>query len=120
MKKNIQIFSIYFLLVNSISLSFTTAFAQDLKLLDWEPKSQMVVNETKIMKPKFPVIDIHNHLRDLEKAEYYLQQMDEAGVWICIGLDGRSKDDFYKEHLKASHSVSKERFHIYFSLISVK
>jgi uncharacterized protein len=89
--------------------------AGDLKLLDWQPKSQMVVKETKVMMPKFPVIDIHNHLRDLSKAEHYLEEMDKAGVWICIGLDGLSRDDFYKEHLRASHSVSKERFHIYFS-----
>jgi predicted TIM-barrel fold metal-dependent hydrolase len=87
----------------------------DLKLLDWKPKSMMVVKETKIMKPKFPVIDIHNHLRNLEKTEYYLEQMDEAGVYICIGLDGHSKNDFYKKHLEVSQSVSKERFHIYFS-----
>ncbi len=102
-----------------IPLSFITqnALSQtgDLKLLDWQPKSQMIVKETKILKPKFPVIDIHNHLRDLSKTEHYLAEMDEAGVWICIGLDGLSRDDFYKKHLEASHSVSKERFHIYFS-----
>lgn len=92
-----------------------TSFGQDLKLLDWKPVSQLVAKETKIIKPKFPVIDIHNHLRDLDKTEHYLKEMDEAGVWICVGLDGLSKDDFYKKHLEVSHSVSKERFHIYFS-----
>ncbi len=92
-----------------------TSFGQDLKLLDWQPVSQMAAKETKIIKPKFPVIDIHNHLRDLDKTEHYLREMDKAGVWICIGLDGHSKDDFYKKHLEVSHSVSKERFHIYFS-----
>jgi uncharacterized protein len=89
--------------------------AGELRLVDWEPKSQMIVKETRIILPKFPVIDIHNHLRDLDKAQYYLDQMDEAGVWICIGLDGHSRNDFYKEHLKVSHGVSKERFQIYFS-----
>lgn len=94
-----------------------SAFGQkaDLRLLDWQPQSQMVVKETKIIKPKFPVIDIHNHLRDLDKTEYYLRQMDEAGVWMCVGLDGLSENDFYKEHLRVSHSVSRERFHIYFN-----
>lgn len=98
---------LFFIVFNAVS--------QDLKLLDWQPKSQMIVSETKIIKPKFPVIDIHNHLRDLSKAEHYLEEMDKAGVWICVGLDGLSKDDFYKKHLEASHRVSKERFHIYFS-----
>ncbi len=105
------------LLIAAFSLIAKHALPQngDLKLLDWQPKSQMIVKETKIIKPKFPVIDIHNHLRDLRKAEHYLEEMDKAGVWITIGLDGLSKDDFYKKHLEASHSVSKERFHIYFS-----
>ena len=92
-----------------------SSFGQDLKLLDWKPVSQLVVKETKIIKPKFPVIDIHNHLRDLDKTEHYLKEMDESGVWICVGLDGLSKDDFYKKHLEVSHSASKERFQIYFS-----
>ena len=87
----------------------------ELKLLDWEPKSQMIVKETKIIKPRFPVIDMHNHLRKLDQAEHYLEEMDKAGVWICIGLDGLSANDFYKKHLEAYHNLSKERFHIYFS-----
>jgi uncharacterized protein len=87
----------------------------DLRLADWMPASQLVVRETVITRPKFPVIDIHNHLRDLDKAEYYLEQMDEAGVWICIGLDGHSKDDFYREYINVLHTVSRERFQVYFS-----
>lgn len=87
----------------------------DLKLLDWQPKSMMVVKETRVTKPKYPVIDIHNHLRDLSKTEQYLAEMDKAGVWMCVGLDGRSAGDFYKEHLKVSQSVSKDRFLIFFA-----
>lgn len=94
------------------ALSAQTA---DLKLLDWEPKSQMVVEETKILKPKFPVIDIHNHLRDLEKTEKYLEEMDKAGVWMCVSLDGRSAKDFYKPHLQVSQKVSKDRFLVFFT-----
>ncbi len=86
----------------------------DLKLLDWEPRSQLVVKETKIIKPKFPVIDIHNHLRRHEDMEKYLEEMDKAGVWKVVSLDGRSADDFYKEHLKASQEVSKERILVFF------
>ncbi|MDR1555966.1 MAG: amidohydrolase [Tannerellaceae bacterium] len=94
---------------------FVSAQTGDLRLLDWEPKARLVVKETKIIKPKYPVIDIHNHLRDLSRAAYYLEEMDKAGVWICVGLDGLSEKDAYKEHLKVSHGLSKERFHIYFA-----
>jgi len=38
----------------------------DLKLVDWQPVSQLKVKETIIVKTKFPVIDIHNHLGKLE------------------------------------------------------
>ncbi|MDD4108452.1 MAG: amidohydrolase family protein [Prolixibacteraceae bacterium] len=110
--------SMRFLLIVSFLFAWGPLSSQpkaDLKLLDWKPVSQMVVKETKVMKPKFPVIDMHNHLRRLENTEHYLEEMDKAGVEICIGLDGHSKDDFYKKHLEVSQSVSKERFQIYFS-----
>ena len=107
--------------INSFIFFFamaTTCFSQtqtaDLKLLDWQPKSQLVVKETKIIKPKFPVIDFHNHLRSLENTAHYLSDMDEAGVWMCSSLDGFSKDDFYKEHLEASKKVSEKRFLVFF------
>lgn len=93
---------------------FLNAQSGDLKLLDWRPQSQMVVKETKILKAKYPVIDIHNHLGNLENAEKYLEEMDKAGIWKCVSLDGNSKDDFYIEHLKVSQSVSKDRFIVFF------
>jgi len=87
----------------------------DLKLLDWQPKSQLVVKETRILKPRFPVIDIHNHLGRLEDTEKYLAEMDKAGVWKCVSLDGRSAKDFYKEHLQASQKVAPDRFLVFFN-----
>src|ERR1700748_2054323 len=54
------------------SILFFQASAQDLRLLDWKPKSQLVVKRTDVAKPKFPVIDIHNHLGELENTETYL------------------------------------------------
>ena len=91
-------------------------FAQsgDLRLLEWQPKSQLVVKETRIEKPKFPVIDIHNHLGKLEETEKYLEEMDKAGVQMCVSLDGRSANDFYKEHLKVSQKIAKDRILVFF------
>ena len=92
------------------------SFAQqgDLKLLDWEPKSMLVVEETTVNQPRFPVIDIHNHLRDLSQAEHYLEQMDQAGVWRTVSLDANSADDFYKEHLESSRKTAGDRFLVFF------
>jgi predicted TIM-barrel fold metal-dependent hydrolase len=86
----------------------------DLKLLDWQPRSQLVVKETKLMKPKFPVIDIHNHLGELKNTAHYLSEMDKAGVIKCVSLDAYSAGDQYVEHLKASQAVSKDRFLVFF------
>lgn len=86
----------------------------DLRLLDWEPESQLVVKETMIYTPSYPVIDFHNHLGDLENTEKYLEEMDKARVWKVVSLDGRSEDNFYKTHLKESHKVSKDRFLVFF------
>lgn len=87
----------------------------DLRLLDWEPRSQMVVKETEVLTPKFPVIDIHNHLGDLDRLEAYLEEMDEAGVWKVVSLNGRSEDDFYREHLEACRQVSEDRLLVFFT-----
>lgn len=87
-----------------------SAQASDLKLVDWQPISQLVTKRTNIIKAKFPVIDIHNHLGNLENTEHYLAEMDKAGVWKCVSLDALSKDDFYKEHLKVSNAIGKDRF----------
>ncbi|MBN2412463.1 amidohydrolase family protein [candidate division KSB1 bacterium] len=104
--------------VNAVIFLFVplTLYAQtnDLKLLDWKPKSQLVVKETRILQPKFPVIDFHNHLRRLEDTEKYLEEMDNAGVWQCVSLDANSADDFYLEHLRVSQKVSKDRFLLFF------
>ncbi|GGC32967.1 hypothetical protein GCM10011386_26410 [Parapedobacter defluvii] len=86
----------------------------DLKLVDWKPKSQLVVKETDITKPKYPVIDIHNHLGDLSNTQTYLEEMDKAGVWKCVSLDGRSMGDFYKDHLKVSQEIGGDRFIVFF------
>ena len=86
---------------------------ENLRLVDWQPVSQMVVKETKVMKPKFPVIDIHDHLRDLSRAKTYLEEMDKAGVWVCINLDGRLANDAYKQTLETAKAASNERFKIF-------
>jgi len=105
------------IILATLTLCFFQAvsFAQigDLKLLNWKPKSQLVVKETEISQPKFPVIDIHNHLGNLDNTEKYLEEMDKAGVWKVVSLDGMSVGDFYKEHLEASQKVSKDRFLVF-------
>ena len=112
MKKSILLSGVAALLL--LVSSICTAQDYDLRLIDWKPKSQMIVKETVLLKPKFPVFDVHNHLGRLENTKKYLEEMDKAGVWMCVSLDGRSQGDGYKEHLRVSQSVSKDRFLVFF------
>ncbi len=67
---------------------------RELKLRDCEPKSMLVTKTTIVEKPRFPVIDIHNHLGGgrqtltPERVQRYLTEMDEAGVRTVVNLDG--------------------------------
>ena len=102
------------LFISFIVSGLLYAQSADLKLIDWKPVSQMKTKVTKIEKAKYPVIDVHNHLGRIENTAKYLEEMDKAGVWKCVSLDANSANDFYKEHLKASQSVSKDRFLLFF------
>ncbi len=60
---------------------------------EYEPKSTLVVPETKITRAKFPFIDIHNHRRsnmtpgDLAKM---VAEMDALNMRVLVNLSGRS------------------------------
>lgn len=89
----------------------------DVRLVDWQPKSALVVKETKVLRAKYPVIDIHNHLRiGLEPNVFnnYLEEMNKAGVWMVIDLDGESLNDGYKRNLAAAECANDERIKVYF------
>lgn len=67
---------------------------RQLKLRDWQPKSMLATSETKIDKPRFPAVDVHNHLGagkqhlTPERVANYLVEMNEAGVRTVVNLDG--------------------------------
>src|SRR5437588_9531926 len=91
---------------------------RDLKLRDWQPRSMMVTKETRVEKPAFPVIDIHNHLGGgtgwltPERVRGYLAEMDAAGVKTVIDLDG-GWDDHLKETLAALDKAHPGRFYTF-------
>jgi len=57
-----------------------------MNLEDYKPKSKLVVKETKILQPRFSVIEAHNHLRgwfgewDKRPVAELLDRLDEANV----------------------------------------
>jgi predicted TIM-barrel fold metal-dependent hydrolase len=95
------------------------AIAQDdireLKLKDWEPRSMLVTKQTIVETPRFPVIDVHNHLgggKDRltpERVARYLEEMDAAGVRTVVNLDGGWGDQLH-ETLAALDQAHPGRF----------
>jgi predicted TIM-barrel fold metal-dependent hydrolase len=91
---------------------------KELKLRDWQPRAMLLTKETRVEEPKFPVIDVHNHLGSgkafltPERVKSYLAEMDAAGVQTVVNLDG-GWDDRLKETLAALDESHPGRFLTY-------
>jgi predicted TIM-barrel fold metal-dependent hydrolase len=88
---------------------------RQLKLKDWKPRSMLKVKETKVDKPAFPAIDVHNHLGGgkqtltAERVAGYLTEMNEAGVRTVVNLDG-GWGERLKETIAALDEAHPDRF----------
>ena len=97
---------------------------RDLKLRDWQPRSMLKTKVTRVNLPRFPVIDVHNHLGGgaatltEERVRRYLQEMDDAGVRTVVNLDG-GWDDKLKETVAALDEAHPGRF-LTFALIDLR
>ncbi|MDR3635456.1 MAG: carbohydrate-binding family 9-like protein [Isosphaeraceae bacterium] len=95
---------------------------RDLKLRDWHPRSMMVTKTSTVERPKFPVVDVHNHLGGgkgrltPEVVKQYLAEMDAAGVRTVVNLDG-GWGDRLSETLAALDNAHPGRF-LTFALVN--
>ncbi|MCY2938113.1 MAG: amidohydrolase family protein [Planctomycetota bacterium] len=91
---------------------------RELKLKDWQPRSMLKAKVTRLEKPMYPVVDVHNHLgggKDRLKPEVvarYLAEMNEAGVRTVVNLDG-GWGDRLKETVAALDEAHPGRFLTY-------
>jgi len=89
-------------------------------LENFRPKSKLVAKTTLVNKPKFPVIDAHNHLAepfgggwDNKPLDELLDLLDEAGVVHYVDLDGGWGEDILLRHLDYFKAKAPERFQIF-------
>jgi predicted TIM-barrel fold metal-dependent hydrolase len=68
---------------------------RDLLLRDFAPRSRLRVPETVVERPRYPVVDAHNHLGSafagdwpMRPVEELVAVMDEAGVETLVDMDG--------------------------------
>ncbi len=87
-------------------------------LENFHPRSALVTKTTLVHKPKFPVIDAHNHLAqfglnaiDLLSISEICDLLDEAGVTNYVDLDGGWGESILQDHIDQLKPAG--RFQIY-------
>jgi predicted TIM-barrel fold metal-dependent hydrolase len=89
-------------------------------LENFRPQSKLVLKTTQVNRPRFPVIDAHNHLGpafgggwDSKPVSALLEQLDSAGVTGYVDLDGGWGEAVLSQHLDYFKSAAPERFKIF-------
>ncbi|MCJ7512094.1 MAG: hypothetical protein MUO23_03895, partial [Anaerolineales bacterium] len=89
-------------------------------LKDFRPVSQLVTRVTDVTRPRFPVIDAHNHLADPLGGGWdkrpvgdLLHILDQAGVRRFIDLDGGWGELLLHQHLDRFKAAAPERFCVF-------
>lgn len=81
----------------------------DLRLSDFEPRSQLKVKVHEVKEPRYPVIDYHNHVDSLSPEEV-LRIMDACGVEKLVNITMRTGDEAL-ETMKRFQRAAPERIH---------
>ncbi|MGB2666506.1 MAG: amidohydrolase family protein [Candidatus Acidiferrum sp.] len=93
-------------------VAMVTARAEvDLRLSDFHPRSMLAAPGHEVPKPKFPVIDYHNHL-DAQEPREVLRVMDECGIERIVNITMHTGEQAL-EMIRKFHSVAADRFATY-------
>ena len=89
-------------------------------LAEYKPRSKLVTGNTKVEKPRYPVLDAHNHLGetfggswDQHPAQELIDVLDAAGVQKLVDLDGGWGEELLNRHLDHFKNFAPERFQIF-------
>jgi len=91
-----------------------------MELENFRPQSKLVTRVTPIEKPRFPVIDAHNHLGlegyggwDNRPVSELLDLLDQAGIRRYVDLDGGWGEHLFNSHLDHFKTPAPDRFQIF-------
>jgi predicted TIM-barrel fold metal-dependent hydrolase len=91
-----------------------------MQLESFRPKSKLVTKSTQIIKPRFPVIDAHNHLGQEFGGDWIhrpipdlINVLDQAGIEFFVDLDGGWGENILEEHIKVLSNTSSDRFQVF-------
>ncbi len=89
-------------------------------LKNFRPQPKLVTKNTLVEKPRFPVLDAHNHLGedfgggwDKKPLSELLELLDESGVFRYVDLDGGWGEDILNAHLDYFKQPYPDRFLIF-------
>ena len=95
-----------------------------LSLVDFQPKSMLHVKETRVPRPRYPVVDFHSHLGSvrstdgkmtvtpLQPREKVIELMDRKGIQLMVHLTGGSGGAF-DENLAYWQTPHPDRFAVF-------
>jgi predicted TIM-barrel fold metal-dependent hydrolase len=84
----------FFLVVIIGALSPTLVRAQSMSVIEYTPRSTLVVPENLLSRAKFPFIDVHSHHRrpSPERVDSLLLDMDAMNMGLMVNLSGGQGD----------------------------
>jgi predicted TIM-barrel fold metal-dependent hydrolase len=89
-------------------------------LKNFRPQSKLVTKVTRVERPRFPVVDAHNHLAepfgggwDHKPVQELLDRLDQAGVTHYVDLDGGWGEEILESHLDYFKASAPDRFQIF-------
>lgn len=92
----------------------------DLRLSEFKPRAKLVTPQTQINKPRYQVIDAHNHLGeefgggwDQRPLADLLDILDSAEVLFLVDLDGGWGEHLLNRHLDLFKEKAPDRFQIF-------
>ncbi len=83
----------------------------------FQPKSMLELPEHRPLRAKFPVVDVHVHMRrklrqSPESLDEFVRLMDNQNIAVCVSLDGELGESF-DEHKKFLWTKYRDRFAIF-------
>lgn len=91
-----------------------------MQLKDYRPRPALVARASEVKKPKYPVIDAHNHLAppfgggwDQRPVPELLDVLDEAGIEMYVDLDGGWGESILESHLDYFKAAAPDRFRVF-------
>ncbi len=89
-------------------------------LENYRPQSMLVTKITQVERPRFPVIDAHNHLGEdfgggwiRRPVSELLDVLDAVNVRVLVDLDGGWDEEILNAHLDHFKAAAPERFRMF-------